>query len=58
LLVGAFVLIVPSFALIPVAARGTELGLFVIAAIAGFIGSPLLELAGRALFPLWAKERG
>jgi len=58
LLVGAFALIVPSFALIPAAARSTELGLFVIAAIAGFIGSPLLELAGRALFPAWAKERG
>ncbi|HMI93719.1 MAG TPA: hypothetical protein VK509_20235, partial [Polyangiales bacterium] len=57
LLVSAFVLIVPSFALIAGWARSTELGLFVIAALAGFIGSPLLALAGRALFPAWAKER-
>jgi hypothetical protein len=57
LLVGAFVLIAPGFAIIPAAALSSELGLFVIAAIAGFIGSPLLELAGRALFPAWGKER-
>lgn len=55
-LVSAFVLIVPGFALVASWARNTELGLFVIAALAGFIGSPLLELAGRALFPAWGKE--
>ena len=57
LLVTAFVLIVPSFALIPEWARSSELGLFVLAAIAGFAGTPLLDLAARALFPALGTER-
>ena len=57
LLVTAFVLIVPSFALIPEWARSSELGMFVLAALAGFAGTPLLDLAARALFPALGKER-
>lgn len=45
------VLVLPSLSLLPDWARETELGLFVLAAFAGVIGTPLLERAARKLFP-------
>jgi len=56
LLVTAVVLVLPSFAALPRWVLGTELGLFVLAAIAGFAGTPLVDRAARALFPALAQE--
>jgi hypothetical protein len=51
LLVALAVLIVPSIAAIPVELLGTALGLFVIAALAGFAGVPLVERIAALVFP-------
>jgi hypothetical protein len=51
LLISAFSLVVPSFTTLPSWAPRTELGLFVLAALAGFVGTPLLERVAQALFP-------
>jgi hypothetical protein len=51
LLISAFSLLVPSFTTLPSWAPRTELGLFVLAALAGFVGMPLLNRASQAMFP-------
>jgi hypothetical protein len=51
LLVTLTVLLVPSLASLPVRALGTELGLFVIAAIAGVGGVPLVDRLVKTIFP-------
>jgi hypothetical protein len=56
LLITLVVLVVPSFATLPAAARETELGLFVLSALAGYIGTQLLDRAARALFPTLAQD--
>jgi hypothetical protein len=51
LLVTGFVLLVPSVAVtLPAWAGTTELGLFVVAALSGFAGTPLVERIASALF--------
>jgi hypothetical protein len=49
--VTAVVLVVPSFTTVPGWARGTELGLFVVATCAGYLGTQLVDGAARLLFP-------
>lgn len=56
LLVALTVLLVPSLASLPTRALGTELGVFVIAAVAGFGGGPLVDRLAAALFPALAAE--
>jgi hypothetical protein len=56
LLVTLTVLLVPRLASLPARALGTELGLFVIAAIAGFGGVPLMDRLATAIFPTLAAE--
>jgi hypothetical protein len=60
-LVGMFVtaifLVLPSIAALPAWARETELGLFALAAPAGYIGTQLLERAAYAMFPALAQSR-
>ncbi len=51
LLVTLTVLVVPGLATIATRALGTELGLFVVAALAGFVGVPLVDRAARLVFP-------
>ena len=51
LLISGFSLVVPSFTTLPSWAPRTELGLFVLAALAGFVGTPLLDRAAQMLFP-------
>jgi hypothetical protein len=51
LVISAFSLLVPSFTTLPSWAPRTELGLFVLAALAGFVGTPLLDRASQTLFP-------
>jgi hypothetical protein len=56
LLVTLIVLVLRSLSLLPDWARETELGLFVLAAAAGFIGTPLLERGVKKLFPMLARS--
>jgi hypothetical protein len=56
LLVTLTVLLVPSLASLPVRALGTELGLFVIAAIAGVGGVPLVDRLVKTIFPTLSAE--
>lgn len=50
-LVTLVVLLVPGLASLPVRALGTELGLFVVAAVAGFAGVPLVDRVAQFVFP-------
>jgi hypothetical protein len=56
LLVTLTVLLMPSLASLPARVLGTELGWFVIAAIAGFGGVPLLDRLAGAVFPTLSSE--
>jgi hypothetical protein len=51
LLVTLTVLVVPGLASVAARTLGTELGLFVVAALAGFAGVPLVDRAARLVFP-------
>jgi hypothetical protein len=57
-LVTLVVLLVPSLASLPVRALGTELGLFVVAALAGFAGVPLVERLAQLVFPALRTKPG
>lgn len=56
LLVALAVLIVPSIGAIPVDLLGTALGSFVVAALAGFAGVPLVERLAALVFPSLKRE--
>jgi hypothetical protein len=57
LLVTALTLIMPSATAVLSWASSTELGLFVLAAFAGFVGTPLLDRLARVVFPALSGEK-
>lgn len=57
LLVTTLTLIIPSATSVLAWASSTELGLFVVAAFAGFVGTPLLDRLARLLFPALSGEK-
>jgi hypothetical protein len=56
-IVSALVLVLPSFSALPSWARATELGLFLVATLAGFLGGPLLTHASQAMFPTLQEKK-
>jgi hypothetical protein len=57
LLMTALALILPSIVELPTWALQTELGLFVVSALAGYVGIPLLDRVSSLVFPATGKER-
>lgn len=58
LLVTALMLIMPNVAAVLSWASNTELGLFVVAAFAGFVGTPLLDRLAQLVFPALGAGKG